>query len=168
MAYTDNDLIISVSAKDADTGFRYVLPELKLPKDATADMAVAANAGLYRLIITNLQNAATKAVKDGKNVREAVDAAIASFKIASEDRSLPTVGNKRTEIAREMLAKALDERGVASTDANIDANLPGFSKARAKEIQAALDAFLAAPYAVAKRTKGDGAKDKAPGTVVEW
>lgn len=181
--HNDNDLIVSVSGKDADTGHRYVVPAPKLPASLDPAHATAAMSGWYRELISPAQNAATKARKgeytverEGKSVklseREAVQHFVNGFK-PSADRSLPTIGNKRMEITREMVAKALAARGLGSSDADVEANIepwlngPKGTKANAAAVEKALDEFLAAPYKVTKRGTG-GSKTEATGTTADW
>lgn len=174
MAYNDNDLIVSVSAKDADTGHRYIVPAPKLPASLDPAHATAAMSGWYRELISPAQNAATKAKagkytveREGKQVslseREAVQHFVTHFR-PSPDRELPTIGNKRMEITREMVSKALAARGLDSGDASVEANIaswlagPKGTKANAATVEKALDDFLATPYRVTKRGTG-GTKD---------
>ena len=166
-SYHDNDIIISVSGKDQSTGFRYVLPAPRLPKDLDPAIATAAMSGWYREAITPAQNEAAKAAKAGKDVREAVTAFLHGFK-PSPDRELPTVAAKRVEIAKKLLAVALAERGKSSSEENVNANLAPFMKGRAAEVEAALQAFLAEPYAVTKRGSGAATGGGTAGETLDW
>lgn len=183
VAYNDDDLIVSVSGKDATSGFRYVVPAPKLPPGLDAATATATMSGWYREMISPAQNAATKARKgeykverDGKEIalpeREAVQHFVNGFK-PSADRTLPTVANKRMDIVRDMVAKALASRGMATTEANVEANIepwlagPKGTGKNKEDAEAALRAFLAEPYTVTKR--GSKTADGEPtGTTADW
>ena len=163
--YSDNDLVIGVAAKDATRGMFAVLPAPDLPSTLDAGMATAAMVGIYYDAVRSLQSVATKAAKDGKDVAEAVTTAAAAFK-PSEDRSLSTIGNRRVDCAKRMLAEALPKRGVQPTEANINANLGGFLNAKRADVDAALLAELNAGYEV--RKKGTGGASAESGTALDW
>jgi hypothetical protein len=192
-ALNDSDIIISVSGTGADSGYRYVAPAPKLPASLSPELGTAAYSGWYREMISPAQSAATKARKgdykvdrvegEGENAktvnvalgeREAVQHFVDNFK-PSANRELPTVGNKRLDIAKEMLGKALAARGEAVTDAALEANLgpwmagPKGSGDNARQVDAALRAFLATAYTVTKRGAGKSADGAAPtAKVLSW
>lgn len=185
--YNDSDILISVSGKDADMGNRVVLPAPKLPASLDPSLALATYSGLYREFISPAQNAATKAAKgeykvkrevDGKEVEVALGVAEALADFAStfkpsEDRTLPTIGAKRMDIAKEMIAKAMAARGLATDDASVSANVapwlagPKGTGDNAKLVDAALHDFITSPYKVTK--KGSKAGGDTPAVAAtEW
>lgn len=162
--YGDNDIIIGVSAKDATRGFYGVLPAPTLPAELDPGLATALSVGLYYDGVRSAQSTANKAVKDKGDVAAAIRAHLASFK-PDTDRSVNTIAAKRVEIARKMVATALEGRGLPANDANVDANLPTFMARRGAEINAAVLASIEAGYEVTKKTKG--AAGATGGAVVE-
>lgn len=170
--HNDNDLLISVSAKDADTGFRYVVPALELPAGLSPEMAAAINRDHYREMISGAQNAATKARKEGKNERAEVQKYLNEFR--PSDRQSNTVAAKRMDITREMVAKALAARGQDSGDASVEANIapwlagPKGSGKNAEAVEKALEAFLHESYRVTKRGSGKSADGAAAAEAQDW
>lgn len=174
--YSDDDVIFSVSGKDADQGFRYIMPAPKLPENISPSHRVAVSAGLHRLAISGAQNAATKAREgkyvvehDGKKVslgeQEAVQHYLDNLDVSQ--RSVETVSAKRMEIALEMCGKACAARGIPASEYEV--NLapwlagPKGTGANRESVEVALRDFLNAPYVVNKRGKGGtAASESAP------
>lgn len=158
----DGDIIVGVSAKDAARGHYGVLPAPKLPADLSPGLATALHVGLYYDAIRSAQSVATRALKENKDVREAVGAHLKTF-APDATRSVNTIGAKRVDLACEMAAKALSAKNgktVDPADLRNEPTLPSWMERHAAQINTALLAYLADGYEVTK--KGTRA---APGSV---
>ena len=162
--YADTDIVIGVSATDADRGFYSVLPAPAFPPELDSSLATAVNMGIYTEGVRVAKNAANKAQREQKDVGSAVASAIGGFKI-DPDPTVNTVGAERVKIATKMVTAALESRGMSTAKKNVDANLAGFLTRRRAEIDAALLAHIRAGYAVNKKNMSGGTV--ATGTLVE-
>lgn len=158
-------------------GYIGILPMVSHDALSPAENA-ALNEGRKQIALRKAQTVANNAKKNGKDIREAVNAFLAGFSPDSE-MQFQTIGGKRVEIAREMLAKRFEAMGkpaLAATARKPDGVvkgsdgvdlLPGFMAKYASEIAAELSAWAQAYTAPTKRGEGTKAETTAEGVSLD-
>jgi hypothetical protein len=126
---------------------------------------IAFNEGRKQAALRGAQPVAKKAAKEGRDVRAAVQAYLDGFE-ARTDMRFQTIGSKREELARDLMAEKLRASGKAAIADKVLAGeavldkagkdiLPGFIAKYSDDINGKLSAWLAAYEAPkARGTKG--------------
>jgi vacuolar-type H+-ATPase subunit E/Vma4 len=145
-------------------GYRGVLPWIAHEALSESEN-IAFNEGRKQAALRGAQPIAKQAAKAGKDVRAAVQAYLDGFE-ARTDMRFQTIGSKREELARELMAEKLKARGNATEATKVLAGeavlnkageniLPGFIAKYSEDINGKLSAWLAAYEAPkARGTKG--------------
>lgn len=145
-------------------GYRGVLPWIA-HESLSESENIAFNEGRKQAALRGVQPVAKKAAKEGKDVRAAVQAYLDGFE-ARTDMRFQTIGSKREELARELMAEKLKAQGKAAVAAKVLAGdtvldrvgkdiLPGFIAKYSDDINGKLGAWLSTYEAPkARGTKG--------------
>lgn len=131
----------------------------------TDEQNVALNEGRKQIALRKAQTIARQAAKDGRDVREAINAFLAGFS-PSADTEFQTLAVRRMELGRELLAERLDATGKAAVAEQVRAGkpvidprskadiLPGFMGKYAEQINARLGDWASTRHETKRRGTG--------------